>query len=490
MLRDVGAFIHLPAVLSVPALIVCILADEAALAPGFLVCGLVSLGLGQALHRLNHADEASSLSGSMITVAGVWLITGLLCAIPFAWWGRTSGAAVPEFAAFGGFWTALFEAMSGITSTGLTMAADESLLPHAIQWWRSTLEWSGGIGVVVLALAFIKPTEVRKELFSAEARESRIRPTFYATAKDIWWVYCGLTALAVGGFLAVGMPWWEAVNHGLTGIATGGFSITSGSFADYGVAIRVVGIVIMLLGSLSFRIHVAAVRREWKTVLDDRVTRTLAGLFAGGLVAIWALDALTPGAPAFVDLAFQWASALGTCGFSSAPIETWATPVVLVLILGMFIGGAGGSTTGGIKVDRAILVALGPIWNIRRRISTRHGVQYYVIDGEKVAEREALGRYRGAVSLVSLYVGSILAGTFLLLLVLGSEFAPYQVLFEAVSAISNVGLSQGITDAGLPWVAKAVLIGLMWMGRLEIIAVLILIGIPWFLSSRSGARTS
>jgi trk system potassium uptake protein TrkH len=125
---------------------------------------------------------------------------------------------------------------------------------------------------------------------------------------------------------------------------------------------------------------------------------------------------------------------------------------------------------------------------MRRRLSTRRGVQYYVIDGEKVKELDALQRYRGAVALTSLFVGAIGMATLMLLVVLGTDYTPHEVLFEVTSAMSNVGLSTGITGADNPWSAKLVMIVLMWMGRLEITAVLVLIGLPLVLASRAGEK--
>jgi trk system potassium uptake protein TrkH len=178
------------------------------------------------------------------------------------------------------------------------------------------------------------------------------------------------------------------------------------------------------------------------------------------------------------------ASALGTCGFQTTELSSWRGPLLLLLTIGMFIGGAAGSTTGGIKIDRAVLVVLGPIWHMRRRLSTRKGVQYYVIDREKVKELDALRRYRGAVALTSLFVGTIILGSLVLMLVVGPHYTPHEVLFEVTSAMSNVGLSTGMTGAELPWPAKLTMIVVMWMGRLEITAVLVFIGLPLVLAAR------
>jgi len=489
ILKDLGIFVQLPAILSAPSVIVCLVFGEWRLIPGFVVTAVVSTGLGQYLSRRPLEDERPRLVGSMVTVGGAWLAIGLLSTIPFLYWAFTGGSE-PAAAPFANFWTSFFESMSGITSTGLTMAADASALPRAIQWWRTLLEWVGGVGVVVLALALIRVAEERKVLMSAEAREHRIGASFKATGRRIWWLFLGLTLLSILMFAVGGMPWWEALNHGMTGIATGGFTVTADGFAHYGNGIRVLAIVVMLLGAVSFRTYARVViDRDWRSLAKDVPTIVLLSLFLCGVGVLLFIDRFAGTEWGLVPLAFHWASALGTCGFQTTDLTAWQGPVLLLLTLAMFVGGAAGSTTGGIKIDRAVLVVLGPLWHMRRRLSTRKGVQYYTIDGEKVNELEALQRYRSAVALTSLFVGSILVGTFILVVMLGSAYTPHEVLFEVTSAISNVGLSTGITGASLPWLGKLTMIVLMWMGRLEITAVLVFFGLPIILArSNSGPK--
>jgi trk system potassium uptake protein TrkH len=493
MLRDLGILLQIPAFLCLPTLVVAVGFREWWLLPGFGITAVVSLGLGQYLVR-RQVDEKQthSLAASMVTVGAAWLVIGVLATIPILSWAWLPGAGEAA-GAFGNFWTAFFEAMSGITSTGLSMASDASLLPRTIQWWRSLLEWIGGVGVVVLTLAIVRPAEAGRELMSAEARESRIGPSFKAMGRRIWWLFVVLTVFAILLFATLGMPWWEALNHGMTGIATGGFTVTSGSLAPYSASIQLAAALVMLLGAVSFHTwSTLIIERQRRAALRDVPTLVLLGLFAAGLVALVGIGPGTGAHRDIVAFTVQWASALGTCGFSTQDLSQWRSPLLLILLVGMFIGGAAGSTAGGLKIDRAILVFLGPIWHIRRRLSRRRGVQYYVIAGKKVREKDALRLYRSAVTLASLYLLCLLLGTFILLLDAGPDLAPYQVMFEATSALSNVGLSTGLTSASLPWLSKLILVLLMWMGRLEITAVLVLVGLPLLMTSdraRSRSRS-
>lgn len=485
IVRDLGVFIHVPAVLCAPTVVVGAAFREWRLLPGLGIAAAVSLGLGQYLVRRRvRGKQTHSLAGSMLTVGAAWLSIGLIAAIPFLCWKWFGGGADPAARPFGDFLTALFESMSGITSTGLSMANDASALPRTIQWWRTLLEWVGGIGVVVLALAIIHPAESGKFLMTAEAREHRIGPSFRETGRRIWGVFIGLTVFSVILFAAAGMPWWEALNHGMTGIATGGFSVTADSFAGYGDGILMAGVLIMLLGAVSFRTYSRMIiDHDWRFVLRDAPTIALLGLFLSGAGTMLLAEHPSRGIGAVL---FQAASALGTCGFQTADLHAWHAPVMIILAIEMFIGGTAGSTTGGLKVDRVILVVLGPIWHMRRRLSTRKTARSYTIDGEKLNEPDALRRYRSAVVLASLFIAAILIGTFVLMTSAGPGYAPHEVLFEVTSAMSNVGLSTGITGASLPWPAKLTLIVIMWMGRLEITAVLVFVGLPIILAAENG----
>jgi len=180
-----------------------------------------------------------------------------------------------------------------------------------------------------------------------------------------------------------------------------------------------------------------------------------------------------------IDQIFQWASALGTCGFNSVKIAIWSQPALLILITGMFIGGMAGSTTGGVKINRVTWLCKSIIWRLRSIwIEDRH-LQRYFYDGLEINDTVAMRRVGSAALLSILYLVAIISGTLGLLLILGHRYSLYEILFEVISALGGVGLSVGVTSTDLPHAAKTLLVVLMWMGRLEIVGVLVLITSPF-----------
>jgi trk system potassium uptake protein TrkH len=479
VVRDLGLLLHVPALMGIPALFVSSLSGEWDILIGFAVMMLLSAGIGQGLYRCAPSAGWTLPVFSMITASLAWLGIALLVSVPFYVSAHTSAWAGEGMHGFRDFCNAFFEGMSGITSTGLTVAVDARLLPHGLQWWRSSLEWVGGVGVIVLALALFRPVENGYALYSAEAREDRTGPNLRFTVRRIWWIYLIFTALAVFAFRLAGMPWWQAVNHGMTGVSTGGFTTTSDSFRSYSAPVKGVAMVVMMIGAVSFSTHYAWLfQRRWRTAGRDTQLRALGVLLVIGGVLLVGVRMLLDNPCRLLDTLFQWSSALGTCGFSAAALDGWASPALLLLVIGMFIGGASGSTTGGIKLRRAALLFKAVIWWIRAQWPRGDRGLRCRLDGQQLKEQEAIRRIHMASVLLLLFLVTLTIGTFSLLLVVGEEHTFDQVLFEAASALGSVGLSTGVTGPHLAWSAKLILIGLMWMGRLEILSVLVLIAAP------------
>lgn len=450
--HDVGLVLLVPAVLALTGGAVAWACGEGAAALGFAVTAATGGFAGGALLYGFRAERPRSAllarrSHAPAVVALGWLLAAGLAAVPFLVVGANGSA--PATALFADPVNALFESMSGLTSTGLTVSSDPGELPRGLQWWRSLLQWVGGIGILYFALALAPP-----EHDGSHAPE--LSEEMHASASGwrlaaIWGIYVVYTVAAAVAFRAVGMPTWEAVNHAMTGIATGGYTVTADSFAGYGRPVHAVGLVVLLLGAVSFGIHyVVLLRGRFGRIVRDVQNRTMAALLVAGTAAL--VLVLAARDIPFADVVFQWTSALLTAGFSTADVAPWGPAALLVLVVGMFIGGASGSTAGGLKQRRAA----------------------HLLRGLVRAERAS--RLAPALYQFFRLSAALALGTGLLVLLTGVGWM--DALFEATSALSTVGLSVGVTEADLPVGGRLVLIALMWAGRLEVAAVLALLAWP------------
>lgn len=376
-----------------------------------------------------------------------------------------------ETSTYGDFHSAFFESMSGFTGTGLTMVKSPAEIPYVLQWWRSLTEWTGGLGMVYLAISFLHTSHRSERLYRSEAVSWIIdKGDVQKTVKKTWLIYLLYTGISIIVFAIAGMSTWEAINHGLVGISTGGFSVRNDSFVSYPDTIKAVAIPVMIAGALSFKIHyILIVRRDWKLLLRQTEFRWFLALFVCLSIALLLLNhAASP-----VDNLFQAASSLGTCGFNSAEIAKWPVPVLTLLLIPMLLGGNGSSTTGGIKTSRLIWL----VRAIRHMVLRKSGEHHYKLNGEVVEEGEAKELQRSASNLFFLYIIAWAAGTIVVLFLSNGDYTLYEVAFEVNSALNNVGLSAGMSTAANAPVVKWVFVVIMWIGRLEIQAVLILFAV-------------
>ncbi|MEN3009783.1 MAG: TrkH family potassium uptake protein [Candidatus Bipolaricaulaceae bacterium] len=413
-----------------------------------------------------------------LVVAGLgWLLVAALGALPlFLLSRRLGGGLLYPYADFA---NAFFESISGFTGTGLTMALRPDLLPKTLQWWRSLMEWIGGMGVIVLMIALLAgPGLSAATLYYAEARTEKIHPSVRSTVRTMWWIYGLYTGLSVLAFFAAGMPPWEALNHAMTGVATGGFALWPESLGRYrSLAVEVAAMFAMVAGAVSFVVHYQMLLSGPSVLWRDLQTRwfLLALLLGTGLLGAVLLG-LWPAREAFRVAAFQYVSAMTCTGFQTVDLARWSEAGKLLLVVGMVVGGAAGSTAGGIKVLRLATLAGGVRWQIRRLLSPPDAVVPCRLGAECYSEEEIYRRMGQAAALFFLWVAFLVAGAFLL-----AQFYPpgrytlADFLFEVASAQSNVGLSVGLTHPGMPTLAKLLLSFHMWVGRLEIIPVLILV---------------
>lgn len=474
-LHYLGVLVHVPALLALSTLPVCALSGELWAAGPFALAAVVAAASGQALMRGFRPSEDLCLRDGMIVAALAWLVVPLAGALPLFLVGRSVGATSSEAAVFAAPVNALFEAMSGFTSTGLTMSEHPSELPRAIQWWRSMSQWIGGLGVIVLMLALVRPGAAPLHLYRAEAREERVLPSVKSTVRAFLGIYAGWTTVGIIGLWLSGAPAWEALNHGLTALATGGFTITDrGSLGS--PRTQMVLMALVVVGALSFNAHARLLReRKLSALWADGQHRLFWLLLAGGIVAVALENRTSQGEWLWGQSAFQAVSALGTAGFQSARLESWSEGAKLLLVAAMIIGGAAGSTAGGIKMARAYLLLRGVEWRYRQVLLRPHEVMRHAIDGRGVSSERAIGAVEAAAVLAVAWVVFLFLGALALLHLVPAQASLGSVFLEVASAQGNVGLSSGITTPALPLGGKLVLMGLMWIGRLEILPILILL---------------
>ena len=448
--------------------------------PGFSL-GFLAMGCGSAgailLTKLPVQKEVRRVTtgDTMATVALAWIIAAILCAIPF-WCSPWLANSSQNVEVFKSPINGLFEATSGITSTGLTMVKMPSQLPDSLQFWRTFMEWIGGVGIALLMITLINPRTDSGVLFGAELNKN-FHEDSRKTARWIWQIYGALTLVSVLLFALLGMPWWESLNHGMTGIATGGFSITDQSFGDYSMRLQVAAILIMILGAISFAGYRIALQQRNPLVLLRRgpVLFLLCGIIvAAGMLWLSRLAFETDGGW-YVAL-FQTVSAFATAGFSTVDLQDWHSAPLAVLVTCMIIGGASGATTGGVKTDRILLLCRGICWRIQRLFGSSEN-RSVTIDGQAYPMGKARLLVESAGTLVAIWFMTILLGCLVLAPVVGNDWSFTQLCFEVVSAIGSVGLTTGITTAELHPAGKWTLIVLMWVGRLELMAALALL---WF----------
>ncbi|WP_135827829.1 TrkH family potassium uptake protein [Halorussus halobius] len=495
--RDVGRILQVISLMAVASVVIAVLNREFFAVPAFVVTAVVMAGLGLALTRRYGDVPTSGKAEAMVTAASAWATVGVLGGLPFlliAWTlsvdpfgGLVHTPPLDDTTAiFLHPLDAVFESMSGFTGTGLTVAAVEEQLPRSLHWWRSFTEWIGGVGVIVLTVAILaRPGSGSLTLYESEARSEKIHPSIVNTVTEIWKIYLGLTLGSIGLLLAAGMPLWGAINHGMTGIATGGFSVHADSIAHYASPIiEYATVPVMVAGSIAFPVHYLIFRGEIENFYADLQTRWVFIWFGAGSVALTALLA-TSGQyetleKTFRVALFQFVSATSNAGFGTAAVgggteRVWTAGETLLLCLGMLTGAAAGSTVSGLKLVRVVTLVKGTAWQIGNVLRPDTAVRRLQIGDRNLSEDQVQREYTEATVVFVLWIAGIVVGVAVLLRMLPSAYPLEYVIFDVMSAQSNVGLDAGVTGPGLPDPGKAMLIVNMWIGRLEIIPVAVLL---------------
>ncbi len=469
----------------------------------FFLVGIIVICVGLSLAGpvavsliYGEAETAVLLAKAMLLVAGLGLIVGLIArprrgekiqlgnregvaVVGLSWIFACIAGALPYvLAAHVDFAQAVFETASGFTTTGATVFADIESLPRGILFWRSLTHWLGGMGIIVFSLAILPFMGAGgMQLYKAEVTgplKDKVAPRLADTARSLWFIYVLLTALLTLALRLEGMNLFEAVNHAFSTIATGGFSTRNASAAVFSPLIQWTLIIFMALAGMNFGLHYLALRG--RPIAYARSTECLAymGLIAAGSLIIAVLLFRAGGGGAEESLraaAFQVVSLCTTTGFITSDYLQWPLLTQGILLFFILIGASAGSTAGGIKVMRLVVVYRAIVVEMRRLVHP-HVVEHVKMDGRSLPA----GVLQGVLCFVALYLGLNFFGGLWLM----AEGQDFLTAFSAASTcLSNVGPGFGavgpVFNFGfLPDSALHMLSLLMVLGRLEIFTLLLL----------------
>ncbi len=421
-------------------------------------------------------DRTLAWSHGMAVVALAWIVVPALGALPLYFSGH-----------YGSPLDAFFDAMSGVSTTGLSVIQDLDHLSDSVNVWRHALQFLGGQGIVLAALTFFAASGILS-LYFAEGRDDRIFPSVKSTARFIWLVsgvhaLAGISVYMFEGVATLGYGWYRSLFHGvnifMAAFDTGGFTPQSTSLAYYhSITYEATTAVLMIAGAVSFSLHYMWWRRE-KGSLKNLEVRTILTTFVitlvAGTIGLAAQGLYTDTASLTRRGFFQILSAHTGTGFatvSNSDLASWKGLAFVGMGMAMALGGMASSTSGGVKSLRVGLTVRAIIDSVRGALLPENAIvsKTYIQNGR---HRLTAQLAQSVMTISLLYVGLYLVGT-----AVGVAYGyPIQdAMFESVSASAAVGLSVGITSPAMPVLMKVLMIGQMWLGRLEFIAAFSLVG--------------
>jgi trk system potassium uptake protein TrkH len=448
-------------------------------AAGFVVAALLAALAGMVMRRAGGPEAGDferlrRIEGIAI-VAATWLVVAHLAAIPFMWAGL-------------GYVDALFESMSGLTTTGATVLTDFSAFGRGIFFWRGLTHWLGGVGVITLFIAVLPRLAIGgRELFFAEAAgpsDEKLTPQLRQTALALWKIYAALTAVEIVALVAVGMSLYDAICNAFATMAAGGFSPHPQSIAGYdNAAAEWVIVVFMFIAGANFALQYRAARGSSRALVQDEELRAYTGvvLVASALIAVALLQQGMGVYDAVRHGTFQVLSILTTTGFASDDFERWSDQAKIVLFLLMFIGGCAGSAGGGPKVVRHVLMARFTLRELKRTLHPRALLPVKL--GGRVVPEHIL---RDVQVFMLFYLLTFAVGTTVVVL-LGADLITG--ITASIACLGNIGPGFGSIGpmgsfADLHPISKLVLTAEMWIGRLEVLTVLVLLRLEVWRSAR------
>lgn len=435
-----------------------------------LTSGLFIGILGLILWFTNSSLNQNSIGKreGYIIVAFTWIIISIFGALPYMLAGATHT-----------YTNAFFETMSGFTTTGATIFTDIEALPKGLLFWRSMTHWIGGMGIIVLTLAVLPILGIGgMQLFVAEVpgvTPDKLHPRITQTAKRLWMIYVALTLIQTLLLFLGGMSWFDALCHAFGTMATGGFSTKNDSIASFSPYIQYVIILFMYLAGISFTLHYFIIKKQFSKVFRNEELRQytlillLSTIFiATSLIVVDHMEARG----SIRHSLFQVVSIVTTTGFITSDYLTWPFFTWMLLFLLMFTGGMAGSTGGGIKVVRIILMFKNSLLELKRIVHP-NAILPVRLNGKAISQQIIFN----VLAFFLIYV-IILAFGSLLMSLLGLDFE--SAVGSVASSLGNIGPGLGIVGPVLnysiiPDAGKWILAFIMLLGRLELFTVLILL---------------
>ncbi len=432
----------------------------------FFAVAFMCLGLGALLSFKKPRSYVFFAVEGFVSVSLSWVALSLFGALPFWMSGE-----IPRFT------DALFEAVSGFTTTGASILSDVEVLSHCTLFWRSFTHWIGGMGVLVFVLA-VFPMGGGQTMFLMKAESpgpsvEKLVPRVRTTATILYAVYTVMTALEIFLLAVTGMPLFDAVTLSLGTAGTGGFGILNDSVGSYAPHLQVIITIFMILFGVNFNIYYLLLRKKPKAALRSEEVRTYLGIIlASGLVIAWNIRKIFPHPlDALRHAFFQVGSIITTTGFSTVDFDKWPALSTSILVALMFVGACAGSTGGGIKVSRIVIMAKSVVKELFM-VNHPHGVRAVKMDGRTVESETVRSVNIFLVLYAFLFAASVL-------LVSLDDF-DLTTNFTAVAAtINNIG--PGLSMVGptanfsiFSILSKWVLILDMLAGRLELLPILVL----------------
>ena len=470
IVRILGLLVALFSVTMIPPALVSLLYQDGSGVP-FIMAFILCVLTGTAMWYPNriHRQDLRAKEGFLI-VALFWAVLASFGAIPFILLEQPSMTVTDAF----------FESFSGLTTTGATVIEGIEFLPHSIQFYRQQLQWFGGMGIIVLAVAILPILGVGgMQLYRAEmpgpVKDSKMTPRIADTAKHLWYIYLSLTVACTVAYWLAGMSWFDAICHAFSTVAIGGFSTHDASMGYFqSPAINVICAVFLLIAALNFSLHyTAATGRSFKHYFSDPEFKAFFSIQATLILVCFLTLVLTGyyfSAEEALDQALIQAVSIGTtAGFATTDFASWPTFLPILLIFASFIGGCAGSTGGGLKVIRVFLLYLQGKREIDRLIHPK--AVYSVKLGERAMPDRVVEAVWGFFSAYAIVFVVIMLG------MIASGLDNISAFTATAATLNNLGPGLGsvagtyseVSDPG-----KWILVSAMLFGRLEVFSLLVL----------------